>query len=179
VTLNDSTLFNLFIGKRVLKKDLPSLIGSIPLYSANAFKPFGYIEKSNIKDFTHPSILWSIDGNFEFNIVPAGTEFATTDHCGAIQILNPSILPEYLLYALQLQKTDENFDRSFRSSLSNMRQFEIKIPVNEDGTFDIKTQQEIASSFMGANEKKEFLLEIKAKFDGVFSRYVSSSGMLT
>ena len=56
----------------------------------------------NIEDFTHPSLLWGIDGNFDLQYVPSGQAFATTDHCGTVQILEPSIIPEYLLYAISL-----------------------------------------------------------------------------
>ena len=91
VSLNDPSLFNLFIGERVLKHELPQLSGDIPLYSANVFDPFGYINKTNIEDFSYPCILWAIDGNFEFNIIPHSHIFATTDHCGTIKIRNRSV----------------------------------------------------------------------------------------
>jgi type I restriction enzyme M protein len=174
VPLGDSSLFNLFIGKRFLTKNLALFAGNIPLYSANVFEPFGFIEQSNIKDFTHPVILWAIDGNFEFNLVPAGKVFATTDHCGTVQILDEHIVPEYLLYALNLQRVEESFDRSFRASLANMRQFVIKIPIKDDGTFDIEMQNTIASHFTGMRQKKDELNNIKKHFDTIFQRYVSS-----
>jgi len=59
-----------------------------------------------------------------------------------------------------------------------MRKFLIKIPVNDDGTFDVKIQREIAASFMGAGRKKDCLVEIKDRLDGIFKRYIASSGML-
>jgi hypothetical protein len=99
----------------------------------------------------------------EFNIISPDIIFATTDHCGTIQILDPSILPEYLLYALQMRRIDESFDISFRSSLFNMGKFKIRIPINEDGTFNVLLQRQIATSFMGACQKKERLVEIKEK----------------
>ncbi len=178
IALSDSQFFKLFIGKRIVKDELPELTGDIPAYSANVFEPFGYINKSNIEDISYPSILWGIDGNFEFNVIPPGTKFATTDHCGVIQILNSSIIPEYLLYALQLRRIVENFDRSFRSSLFNMLKFVIKIPINDDGSFNVILQRQIAASFMGAGQKKEHLIEIKTKLDGIFDRYIVASGLV-
>ena len=106
VALGDTTLFNTFIGTRVLRRTVKNSTGNIPVYSANVFTPFGYLETSNIEDFTHPSLLWGIDGNFDLQYVPSGQPFATTDHCGTIQLLEPSIIPEYLLYAISLNREE-------------------------------------------------------------------------
>jgi hypothetical protein len=172
VTLGDKALFRLFIGDRVLKDDLPQGDGKIPVYSANVFSPMGLLEKSNVTDFNVPAILWGIDGNFEFNLIPAGTEFATTDHCGTIQILDAFIVPEYLLYALTFSRVEESFDRSFRASLANMRRFAIAMPILNNGTFDVAAQQSIASRFTGRREKRENLESIKSELDSLFARYV-------
>lgn len=174
VALGDTNLFTLFIGKRVRKKDLPSMIGPIPLYSANVFEPFGYVAQSNIQDFSYPAILWSIDGNFEFNLIAAGQVFATTDHCGTIQIRESSIVPDYLLYALKQQRVEETFDRSFRSSLANMRSFVVEIPVLQDGAFDRDRQQAIATQVTEIERTLKRVQEKKKEFDDLFGRYVSS-----
>lgn len=174
IKLGDTALFNLFIGKRITKNKLPEIQGDVPAFSANVFEPFGLIAQTNIKDFTSPSILWAIDGNFEFNIMQPGEVFATTDHCGTIQILASDIIPEYLLYALNLQKTEESFDRSFRASLSNMRRFTIKIPVHDDGSFDIDTQKTIAAYFIEQEDKKNQLNAIKEEFNNMMTHYLAS-----
>ena len=177
INLGDTSLFNLFIGKRITKNKLPEIQGNIPAFSANVFEPFGLIDHTNIDDFSHPSILWAIDGNFEFNFLPPGEIFATTDHCGTIQILTEDIIPEYLLYALNLQKTEESFDRSFRASLSNMRRFTIKIPTNGDGAFDTNLQKKIASYFVEQEEKKSQLSAIKEEFDNMMTHYIASKNI--
>ncbi len=92
ISLKDKEYFELFIGKRVLKRQIFRSKGKIPVYSANVFKPFGYLEKGNIEDFSHDYVLWGIDGNFEFNIIKKGIKFATTDHCGAIKVLHKGAL---------------------------------------------------------------------------------------
>ena len=174
VALGDSSLFRLCIGKRVLKKDWALSAGEIPLYSANVHDPVGFVQESNIADFGHPSILWGIDGNFEFNLVPAGQPFATTDHCGAIQILDVAIVPEYLLHALMVRRVEESFHRSFRASLGNMSRFIVAMPIKPDGTFDAAAQRRIASRFVEATDKKEQLIAAKERFDDLFGRYVCS-----
>ena len=174
ITLGDTSLFRIFIGTRILKKDLGNLKGDIPVYSANVFTPFGYISHTNIDNFDYPALLWGIDGNFEFNILQPKTVFATTDHTGTINILDDKIIPEYLLYALNIQKEEESFDRSFRASLTNMRCFAIEIPILDDGTFDVKTQKKVAEKFIKANEKKKRLLTIKDELDYSLKHYMSS-----
>ncbi|HKR73009.1 MAG TPA: restriction endonuclease subunit S, partial [Candidatus Nitrosocosmicus sp.] len=161
-----------FIGKRIIKKDLldPTEKG-VYVYSANVFQPIGSISNGNIKDFTYPSILWGIDGNFDMRYIPEGIHFATTDHCGTIQILNKDIVPEYLLYALIERKIEESFDRSFRASLSNMKQFIVRIPVIEDGSFDVERQKNIAERFVKLELKKKKINEIRSQLNKVLDHY--------
>ncbi|HCT24513.1 MAG TPA: N-6 DNA methylase [Chitinophagaceae bacterium] len=174
VNLSDSSLFKTFIGKRVLKSDLTLKKGNIPLYSANAFEPFGYLNYSNISNFDYPAIIWSIDGNFDFNLIQKGRIFATTDHCGTIQILDNNVLPEYLLFALNMQKDEETFDRSFRASLTNMSKFSVKIPITKKGSFDTKKQKEIASTYLEMQKKKTDVIETKKQLDSFIERFLSS-----
>lgn len=173
VTLGDTLLFRLFNGKRIKKEDLPVLAGEIPAYSANVFEPFGYVSKTNVEDFSCPSILYGIDGDFNFNLIPSGQVFATTDHCGTIQIIDSLILPEYILYALEVRRIEETFNRSFRASLANMRQFTIEIPVKDDGSFDVDTQKNIADFFMENRKRKDAINNLKQQFDEIFERYMN------
>ena len=57
VSLNDHTLFELSIGKRLLRKDFIEARGNIPAYSANVFTPFVYTDASNITDWSVPCHL--------------------------------------------------------------------------------------------------------------------------
>jgi hypothetical protein len=175
VALGDESLFRMFIGKRVLRKEVTKDTTKTPVYSANVFVPMGYMENSNITDFIHPTLLWGIDGNFDFNIIPATQVFATTDHCGAIQVLDATILPEYVLYALHARRVHENFNRSFRASLTNMRKFAIRVPVSDDGSFDVPLQKRIAGRFAEGQGKRANLEAAKAEFDAVFRRYIETA----
>ncbi len=147
VSLDDKNYFNLAIGTRLLKRDLfidrNNSRAIIPAYSANVFEPFGYVEKSNITKFTNPYVLWGIDGNFDLAYKAQGEVFASTDHCGTIEILDPNINSEYLLFALYLKKYEYGFDRGLRSNLVNISRVEIDIPINEKGEFDSELQKEI------------------------------------
>ena len=78
VSLSDEKFFDLFIGKRILKKDIRNNDKNlIPVYSANPLVPFGHVRESNITVFDSDFVIWGIDGKFEFNIMRKGEKFAT------------------------------------------------------------------------------------------------------
>ena len=158
VSLADTNYFNLFIGKRLVKKDLIKVQGNIPIYSANVNVPIGYHNTSNITDFKNNFVLWGIDGDFDFNFIPKETPFVTTDHCGTIRILSDKILPEYLMLLLEYKKHEYGFDRGLRASLKNMQQVVIEIPINEQGKIDLEKQKEVI-------EKYQNIYELKGKID--------------
>jgi type I restriction-modification system DNA methylase subunit len=175
LAMGDKVRFKLFIGPRYLVKDVAKTEDAenkIPVYSSNVIEPMGYVGKTEITDFSHPTIIWGIDGNFEFSLIEPGVIFEITDHCGAIQILDSTIVPEYLLYALNARKTEEDFNRSFRPSLTNIRQFSVLMPVTGDGSFDAKAQKDIAEKFTGERERREKLSAIKRRLDNIFGRYL-------
>ncbi len=145
ISLGDESLFSTSIGDRVLVAS--HVTAGIPAYSANALVPFGHVPTSNIDDFTKPSILWGIDGNFDINYIPAGKAFATTDHCGRLRIIVDDVDPNYVYWYLKATRERYGFDRVFRASLTNVRaEVEVAIPVDSDtGMFDIKAQQAMAT----------------------------------
>lgn len=135
ICLSDTNYFELFIGSRVLRKDIHNKKGDISVYSANVKVPFGWMDTSNIADFTKPYVLWGIDGNFEFAIKLPGEKFRTTDHCGAIKIIDPDINPYYVYYALHAAREEQTLDRELRANLSNFGKLVLKFPIklNESG----------------------------------------------
>lgn len=158
VSLSDPALFRLSIGKRVLKKALFGRgNGPIPLYSANVSEPFGLVHSSNIADFSHPSVLWGIDGNFHLAAKEAGVEFATTDHCGRIEILDERLDAAYCREAIALARRHD-FDRTLRPSLQRIKALELDVPVGPDGKFDLASQKALASAYDLASQAKELAL---------------------
>ncbi len=158
VSLGDKRYFELFIGKRILKKDLLDLKGDIPIYSANVLNPVGFHICSNILNFDNNFVTWGIDGDFEFNFIKNNNPFVTTDHCGTIRILYNDILPEYLMLQLSKVKHKYGFDRGLRSSLKNMKSVSIQIPIDKHGEIDVKVQKEVM-------EKHHIIKETKKKVD--------------
>lgn len=173
VQLGSKKLFKLHIGKRVLKKNLvkQNEMGVIPVFSANAIEPFGYIPDKGRSPSEYNSVLWGIDGNFNFSTIPKGRKYITTDHCGVIDILTDDIIPDYLLFALYEEKHNNDFDRSFRASLTNIKKFQIRIPIKENGTFDIEEQNRIAADYRELCKRKERLDEAKVVMDNLLSHY--------
>ena len=99
-------------------------------------------------------MLWGIDGNFEFNYIKKNIPFLTTDHCGTIRILDERILVEYLLIELERCKHIYGFDRELRSSLKNMKNIEISLPLLDNGDIDLNTQMSIIEQFNIIKELK-------------------------
>lgn len=160
ISLSDRKYFELFIGKRILKRDLVKISnGTIPAYSANVNEPFGLIKKSNISDFENNFVLWGIDGTFDFNVIEKSIPFATTDHCGCIRIKTDSILPYYLVSVLEQTSHEYGFDRGLRASLTNMKKVKVKIPIDDNDDFDINAQEEITKKYLSIQEIKNMINE--------------------
>lgn len=159
VSLSDKALFTLSLGKRLLKKDFITAKGDIPVYSANVFEPFVYTDKSNITDFSKAYVLWGIDGEFSFNVMERGTIFASTDHCGTIKILDDQIDPYYLAYIMEETRHKYGFDRGLRASLTNMKAFNIEIPIKPDGSFDLDAQKSLAESLLCLRQTRKTIYE--------------------
>ena len=155
VELGDKELFETFIGKRVLKRDCHD-DEAVACISANVHDVLGYVaEPGVITDFGAPSLLWGVDGDFDWALIDADYPFRPTDHCGVLRVLSPSISPEYLYYALRERRSEPGFDRVYRANLENIAQVMVDIPVLEDGEFDLATQELMASRSREIEERRD------------------------
>lgn len=126
--LDNEQVFNLSIGRRVLKSELKK-DGAYEVFSANVFEPFGRIGSSLLTDFSKPSVLWGIDGDWMVNYLQADRPFYPTDHCGVIKVLDENvILPKYLVYPLLKAGEHERFSRANRASTERIKALTICIP---------------------------------------------------
>jgi restriction endonuclease S subunit len=128
-TLEDKRAFTLAIGKRVLNSEvIPD--GKIPVFSANVFEPFGYVNEflRGFEDFSQDSILWGIDGDFMVNFMQKDTPFYPTDHCGVISVLTDKVHPRYLARILEREGRRLGFSRSYRASLDRIGGITIAVP---------------------------------------------------
>lgn len=154
IFLGDKEYFTLSIGERFLKKN--SADYGIPVFSANVRVPFAFCKTSNLDNFDNDSLLWGIDGAFDWNILSKSVEFANTDHCGRLQINSTNLDPEFIFYYLRSTKLEYGFDRVFRANLENVANLiSVKIPVMPNGDFDVKKQRKIASRYKCADDLKK------------------------
>ena len=174
VSLGDGDLFELFIGRRVTTDEVTKT-GEIPVYSANVHVPMGYQATTRIAKFEQPTVLWGIDGRFDSNLIPSGIKFETTDHCGAIRVQSERILPEYVVYALHEHRRHEDYDRSFRASLTNMQRISLPVPVDEDGKFDIERQRQIATQFRARHEKIDEIEKLGSNLESRVRNFIANS----
>jgi type I restriction enzyme M protein len=128
--LSDADIFDTSIGKRVLSDEVTSK--GIPVFSANVFVPFGFIDKYLIADFGVPSILWGIDGDWMVNFMPAQKPFYPTDHCGVLRIKKDEVLPEYLTWLLNEEGKKRGFSRTLRASIDRIQGIIVKVPPLSD-----------------------------------------------
>lgn len=163
-----NNIFEISIGNRVVATDLVE-DGDVPVYSANVYEKFGYINKYNIKDFSYDSVVWGIDGDWMVNVIPAGTPFYPTDHCGVIRIKSDKLLSRYLAIALELEGKHERFSRHNRASTQRIKALSIQAP-------DKQKQQEVIDEVQVTDTsiRKEYEKintcdkEIKEKFVELF-----------
>lgn len=152
IRLSDLEIFEVKIGQRVLKSEIKNE-GKYPVYSANVFEPFGYIDRELISDFNLDSVIWGIDGDWMVNIIPANIPFYPTDHCGYLRIKKPIIKSKYLAFALKKIGSELNFSRNIRASIDRIQG--IKIP------FPPLSEQEKIVSEIEKIEKKISDIEIR------------------
>ena len=154
VSLGDKTLFEVQIGDRVLKKE--SQDGDIPCISANVHDVFGHVAKSEIlgNDWSRPSIVWGVDGNFDWHLIEAGKRFHPTDHCGVLRIRDQNIDAEYLWHTLRATRERYGFDRTYRANLENIVRVAVLVPVSEDGTISLELQKEMAAKYREIEERR-------------------------
>ncbi len=137
LSLANSEKFIVSIGQRVLNKELVEN-GSIPVYSANVFEPFGYVDELLITDFSLDSVLWGIDGDWLVNFMPRENQFYPTDHCGVLRCKTDEVNPKYLAHVLESEGKKMGFSRTYRASIDRVQGISFYVP-------DITKQNEVVA----------------------------------
>lgn len=167
--LGDDDIFEVSIGKRVLQKEINKKRIGIPVYSANVFEPFGYIEKQLLDDFSSPSVLWGIDGDWMVNCLPAKKQFYPTDHCGVIRIKSDKIHPRYLAWVLNREGQRVRFSRHNRASLDRIKGLSINAPSTKVQT---KLVTEIEKCEQKIKKSKDLINGISKRKEDVIKEYL-------
>ncbi len=141
VRLSNTDIFETKIGKRVLKREISNQ-GKYPVYSANVFEPFGFIDKELLTDFSTSSVVWGIDGDWMVNVIPANMPFYPTDHCGYLRIKQPIAKARYIAYCLDKEGQQIGFSRTKRASIDRIEGIKIPLPtMAEQEKVDIKIEK--------------------------------------
>ena len=145
--LSDKTKFQVSIGKRVLQKNVKEN-GKYPIYSANVYKPFGYIDELLFDDFNSVFVLWGIDGDWMTNYILPNNPFYPTDHCGVIKCIDNSVNMVYFNYAFNIVGKEYGFNRNLRASIDRIEKLQIPIP-------DLNKQNEISNTILDCKNRIE------------------------
>lgn len=157
IKLNRTDLFSITIGRRVLKSEITK-DGIYDVFSANVFDPFGKTNHSILSDFSKPSVLWGIDGDWMVNYRSSNAPFNPTDHCGVIRVLDETVVnPRYLVYPLLKAGESERFSRANRASTERIKALNIMLP-------DIKVQNEVAEKLIELETEMSTLEESLSKY---------------
>jgi type I restriction enzyme M protein len=167
--INNTDVFELSIGKRVLKNEINQEGIGIPVFSANVFEPFGHINKELIKDFNRPSVLWGIDGDWMVNCLPKNIPFYPTDHCGVLRIKGDTIHPKYVAWVLEKEGERVRFSRTNRASMDSMRGINVKAPSQD---IQIKLIKEVEKREKKINASQEIINGIAKRKEEVIKSYL-------
>jgi type I restriction enzyme M protein len=158
--LSDNDIFDISIGKRVIGADIIEK-GAIPVYSANVFEPFGYTDKNLITDFSIPSVLWGIDGDWQVNYMLANKPFYPTDHCGVLRVKSNTIVPKYLAWILNKEGIAQKFSRTLRASIDRIKGLTISVPPIFEQQKIISNIEKIETEIQNMQKELELLSDQK------------------
>lgn len=145
--LSDKSVVQLLIGKRVLNTEVDSKY-SIPVYSANVFKSFGNIDKNLLKDFSLPSVVWGVDGDWQVNSFESGYQFYPTDHCGVLRISPKLANAKYIAYALYKVGKDAGYRRQYRASIERVSALTLPLPTLEEQNKIVKEVEKMEADIL-------------------------------
>ena len=164
--LSDANSFSVSIGKRILKNEFTQNEDDIPVYSANVFEPFGTINKDLLKDFSIPSVLWGIDGDWMVNYLEKEQQFYPTDHCGVLRVKTDEVHPRYLTWVLKQEGEKVRFSRTHRASIDRIKGITVNAPSKKEQETLVKEVQKLEEKIATAqktlessSEKKQAILK--------------------
>lgn len=171
IRLNSADKFDISIGRRVLVTEVSTKpqANFLPVFSANVFEPFGFIEKDLLQDFSLPSVLWGIDGDWLVNYIDENQPFYPTDHCGVIRVKTDDINAKYLSFVLRKVGTEQRFSRSYRASTERIKALILHLPSIEVQNETVKQIIELEQQIQKAEQIIEQTAERKKS---VLSKYL-------
>ena len=144
--------------------------GTIPVFSANVFEPFGYIDKLLIKDFSVDSVLWGIDGDWMVNFYPKDKQFYPIDHCGVLRVLTDKVHPRYMARILENEGKKMNFSRSYRASIDRVEGISFNVP---DYDIQRKAMEQVVELEAKISELEKTLSALNGKKSEILTTFLN------
>lgn len=132
-------------------------------------EPFGYINQLLITDFTMPSILWGIDGDWMISYMPENHEFYPTDHCGVLRCKTDKVNPRYLAHILEREGIKNGFSRAYRASIDRIKGITFTVPDRRKQDKVVFEIENLEKQIVGAQEA---IKAIKDKLSMVLHTYL-------
>jgi hypothetical protein len=156
VSILDKSIFAMERGKRITKKVIDSHKGAVPVYSSSkdensvlGFIAKEYLQENNFILYSVPSVLFNIDGSVGYCFIRSDETYSFIDVVAAIQPLIEEIDLSFLLYSLReaLLRTGANYQSKLYFNKIKDYNVSLRIPVLENGEFDLAAQKEIAEKY--------------------------------
>lgn len=192
-TLKIKDIFDLSIssnGSNFTKTFIKNNSGNIPVYGASKdenLPSYGYVsENAVIKEKRNRKVLetkvkyfedcltYNIDGFAGYVFYRKG-KFSLSEKVRPLIIKDEykeNLIPEFLKYIIEPvfrenrkgRLGDEEKNEYTKLYINMIEDLETKIPIREDGTFDIEKQREIVSKYKAIEEMKNAILEKSLPF---------------
>ena len=163
----DKSYFELTRGKRITKSTINLYKGSVPVYSSSkdGSSVLGNIDeafliKEKLVVFTKPAVLFNLDGSVGKCFIKRDKKYSFIDVVAAIRPLHDAIDLDYLKFKLEeaILKTGATYQTKLYFNKMKSFDIKIKIPCNQDGTFNLELQQKIAGKQQNiADLKRDFV----------------------
>ena len=147
------------------KKYMNKNKGVFPVYSSKTTDE-GIIDYINTYDYDCECLTWTTDGTYVGTVFIRNGKFSMTTHCGALFLKDEfknKISIKYL-YAilnniLPLHKVGEGSNKRLGKDV--IKKIKIKIPIDNNGNYDLIKQEEIAEKYLKIEEiKKNIISEL-------------------
>lgn len=132
-------------------------------------EPFGRINDHLLSDFSVPSVLWGIDGDWMTGLIPPNEEFYPTDHCGVLRSKTDKINPHYLCHVLNVEGARMGFSRSYRASIDRVKGISFYVPPREIQDITVNEILEIEGKIKELNNS---LKGIEERITSVLDSYL-------
>lgn len=140
--------------------------GIYPVYSA---KTKGDVVKGYLDsyDYNIEAIQITRNGNAGVPIYHKKHKFSITEDARIFykkEIYEDILNLEFLTLVIKNSIESKNFSWSNKAGINKLKDLEVCVPLNEDGTFDLEKQNQIVSKYKAIEEMKKSILEIGLPF---------------